>query len=143
MRKIFDSILRYPHKTFWIAMLPVFVLGYLFSVRSIDIQIHDTYLVVSLASLGLFLAIYLLISGMLYYLFRNKRLDANLIVIHIISIIFILIIWFWCSEVQHISTPDSFLTFRKVMDFAILSTMIFLCLQLLFLVNLTISYFRK
>jgi len=143
MKNILSSILQYPYKALWSAALPVFIIGFLLKNRTRDIQLHDTYLVIDLCTVGILMSLYLLLIGLLYFLFRNKRLDVNLTFVHLLSIVLILAIWFGSSRIYPDPSPNNLESFLRNVNFVVLSTMIFVGVQLLFLVNLVFSFFRK
>ena len=58
---------------FWVSMILLTCLSFLKSSKALDIQLHDTYYVISLSTIGIITAILSGFFGLTYWLLRNKN----------------------------------------------------------------------
>ncbi len=78
-----SSFFRKPHQVLWIA-IPVILAITLFSkAETIDIQMHDNYLVITPFHMGLLFGGFLAFLGGIYWLLRHRKLLGGLTATHL------------------------------------------------------------
>ncbi len=83
-----------PYLPLWY-LLPFLLFGFMiYGETDLDIQLHDTYFVISSESIGVFFGLLLAGSGVIYWLLRNKRLIKWMTTIHVLSLLFISVFMF-------------------------------------------------
>lgn len=143
MNNILNWISEYPHKAF-LGIIPfILLVGYVLKVNTIDIQLHDTYMILDLWSVTICVSIYFIIVGIVYYLFRNRRFLRYVTILHTLVSILIVLLWIATSQSEMVRNPTEFEYARKVMSVVIMSLFVFITVQILFLMNLVISIVGK
>jgi len=131
-------ILNKPYKIIWLSIPLVIGLSLIGLNKTIDIQMHDTYLVISLFHVGILFSIILGVIGFFYWLMRKKKLINWMTVVHVIITIgsFLIIL---------IGAMLAKIFFLQVDTLTPLSSIILIGLlsQLLFLFNLIFSSIRN
>jgi heme/copper-type cytochrome/quinol oxidase subunit 1 len=137
-----DSIFQKPYKAIWLSIPIIFTLGLVGMKNTIDIQFHDTYLVITPFHLGILFSIILGIVGCLYWLFRNKELVKWMSSIHIfltiVTLFFIIILSIFWSNLLH----SDFQFFKQINNSIFLLFAIFMISQLMFIINIIIGILR-
>ena len=143
-----------PHKILWaisnFVLLLAIIIYAILGNSAIDVQMHDTYFVVSFAHFFAFLATIYAVFGFIYWSFRGKALIPLLTGFHIIlSLIPLFSISYQMIYLQIGDVPRRYYAFASY-DFAggfinNLSTilMIFGFAQLLLILNVLISWYRN
>lgn len=125
-----------PHKLLWVC-IPLFLALILLGPSSaIDVQNHDTYLVIALFHVGLAFAFKLFILGAIYWLLRKKKLIWILTAAHILlTILAIITLIIWHLFFRQFSTyaVDIFTHQATWIPYLI---WIYLFAQVLFIVNI-------
>jgi|GEM_PF-2721572 len=88
-----DSVVRKPYQLIWLTIPALVLIGLIFRTHTVDIQLADTYYVISNLYFVLPGSVFMLVLGIGYWLMRRQRLNPILIVLHILLTIapFILI----------------------------------------------------
>ena len=135
-------IAKKPYLLFW------FVIPYLLGIAffhggAIDIQLHDTYLVIATWHIGVLQAVLLAVFGLVYWLLRNRKLMPWATVIHVLVTV-ILAVWLLGNPIpsarHYFSGPAS--SGILMMDKFILVMAAWGLAQLLFLVNVVVGLVR-
>ena len=81
-----NKIITKPHKPFLLAILPVMLLGYLSREAVLDINIHDTYVIINYGNLAILFSVLFAIIGISYWAMTktNKKPATWLSAIHLI-----------------------------------------------------------
>lgn len=104
----------YPHIFFWLTALSIILIGE-FSIQNIsnviDINIHDTYYVISRKEISIVFSSLFLLIGFIYWLFQktNIKLNRNLTRFHtIVSIGAVLVYYAFLIYYRYIKTESLF-----------------------------------
>ena len=81
-----NRLIKKPYKPFLLAILPVMLLGFLSRGAVLDINIHDTYVIIDYGHLAIFSSVLFAIIGISYWAMTkaNKKPATWLSVIHLI-----------------------------------------------------------
>jgi heme/copper-type cytochrome/quinol oxidase subunit 1 len=138
-----ESIINKPYKAIWYSILFLFGLSIIGWDNTTDIQLHDTYIVISSIHIGVLFSIYLGIIGIIYRLIRKKKLVDWMTVIHVvITILTFALIIIKGLIFQKIIEGD-FETYRTVNKVLFVVILIALLSQLIFITNLIFGSIRK
>jgi len=133
-----------PHQLFLGSTLLIWLAVLLLPTEAIDIQFHDTYIVIAYYHWAMLFTIILGGIGFLYWLFREKQMIHWMTIFHtIITIIPIVsfFIWYGFPETDNFSNYIEVETFGKFISFWVLS-LLFLLGQIFFIINLLRALFK-
>ena len=139
------KITQAPHFMFWILIPIILLIGLLKPDKTLDINIHDTYIIIALLHLAVLISIIFGILGLGYWVVikLNKRLVNWLTIIHliitVISLCLIILIPFFLPESNQGITS---LYFDAQVTIT-LSALVAVCIQSLYLVNIITALIRK
>ncbi len=128
---------------FWFVIPYLLGVGLLFRNSAIDIQLHDTYLVLSILHIGIVQSIMCALFGLVYWRLRERRLMPWATVIHVlVTIIFAVKLMgnLGPSARRYANIPVSG---YSTWDIFILLAAIWGLAQLLFLVNVVVGLVRE
>lgn len=132
-----------PYRYFWAFIPFVIGLSLLGQRDTIDIQMHDTYFVVDLTHMAFFYSTILVVLGLLYWWFRKRQLINWITVLHVVvSLITILVLQASSLLVPHFVSLNYEL-YQKVNQLITMLMLAFILAQLLFVLNLIISGFKR
>ncbi len=144
------SYFTHPYNYFFPLGLIMIVLSFFTGSRTVDIHVHDTYLVLSFFHILLFIATVFMICGLLYRTLNNYMLSGVLSWIHtgftIVSLLAIPIIFliFSSSREHYIDAASSpFQNYRSYGSLAMWSLLIFLFAQGILVINLLGGLVRR
>ena len=80
--------MKYVTRILFVLIPLIFIITKLSGVETVDIQLHDTYLVISMFHITTLISIFLLANGVLYELIDPNRLVKILTLFHVALIIF-------------------------------------------------------
>jgi len=132
-------ITKLPYIFLW-AIIPFLIgVGLIRQNTAIDIQMHDTYFVVAIWHVGLISSLFLGLIGGIYWLFSDWEWVNWMTILHTgITVFFSLFILLLMIK------PNVFFEFGlQKQSWMLLIGLIFMVGQLLFLINLVISYLRN
>ena len=142
------KIINKPH-FFFFGLVPIFiVLGFFFKDKTLDINIYDTYFIVTYYHFFLFSAVFFAMLGLNYFSLHwaerppRKRLTVTHILLQIISLLFLLTKdnWNWNGE-------DSYVGLQMMNNnsniILLLSFLVFLLSIFVHLINFFSSLFLK
>lgn len=138
-----------PHLIFFIAIPFIILVGFLNRDTATDINLHDTYYVISHFNIALLIAIVIGILGIGYWGVQNANriLSKKMNGTHIVLTFGGLLALFVIDYIPHLSTPDSeFPLFDESPSKNLIITLIVLLIafgQIVYLVNMITSIFRK
>ena len=139
------KITQAPHFMFWILIPIILLIGLLKPDKTLDINIHDTYIIIALLHLAVLISIIFGILGLGYWVVikLNRRLVNWFTIIHliitVISLCLIILIPFFLPESNQGITS---LYFDAQVTIT-LSAVVAVCIQSLYLVNIIIALIRK
>lgn len=138
------KIIKRPYIPFLLAILPVMLLGYLSREAVLDINIHDTYVIINYGYLALWISVLFAIIGISYWAMTkaNKKLATRLSAIHLILTFGgSLMLWI----LPYFYSLDAFAyAFNNDLTTAItLSVLVTLIGQILFPINIVYGLLRK
>lgn len=136
-------IAKKPYQTIWGFIPIVFLLAILNSNNTIDLNWQDTYFVIPYLHFGCFLLLILGGTGLLYWLFRRRKLTHWMTMLHVLITIFV---FFWLMAESYLLKFIPVDDFYKLALFHKVSSILYLAMffgQLFFLANLMISLRRK
>ena len=125
------------YKVLWYCIPFIWLLILFCSNSTFDIQIHDTYLVISSSDLAIVVSLIFGLLGLGYWLMRAYKRIHWLEIFHIVLTI-LSIVGFVSMSILQQDQYDLRLSGRL----AIIFLLVFILAQLLFLINLSISLFR-
>jgi heme/copper-type cytochrome/quinol oxidase subunit 1 len=139
------KITQAPHFMFWILIPIILLIGLLKPDKTLDINIHETYIIIALLHLAVLTSIIFGILGLGYWVVikLNRRLVNWLTIIHliitVISLCLIILIPFFLPESNQGITS---LYFDAQVTIT-LSALVAVCIQSLYLVNIITALIRK
>ncbi|WP_299326009.1 hypothetical protein [uncultured Maribacter sp.] len=139
------KITQAPHFMFLILIPIILLIGLLKPDKTLEINIHDTYILIALLHLAVLISIIFGILGLGYWVVikLNKRLVNWLTIIHliitVISLCLIILIPFFLPESNQGITS---LYFDAQVTIT-LSALVAVCIQSLYLVNIITALIRK
>lgn len=139
-----NFILNKPYKVIWYSIPFLLLLSAVKLSQALDFQFHDTYVVISLLHIGIFLAIILLILGLIYWLMRRRKLVSWLTVLHLVGTIipfFTVIFLGLYYDRTLIGGHQMYNSFHA--NFVIIAFLIGVVSQLFFFINIIFVLFRK
>ncbi|MEO1627449.1 MAG: hypothetical protein AAFV25_20025 [Bacteroidota bacterium] len=137
------------HNILWIFTLVMLLLIAAAGPRSLDLQMHDTYYVISLYHVGLWMSFISLLSGAIYWLVRNKKLFAWMTMVHVLGVVFLFtllsITLLWQSKTLGTAGPRviNLGVYTKASRCYLLGMGLFVLAHILFGVNISISLWRN
>jgi heme/copper-type cytochrome/quinol oxidase subunit 1 len=129
-----------PHRLFWLSIPAILLLSIVGTNNTLDLQLHDTYFVVSAMHLGLLLSALLGFMGLLYWLFRNRCLVNWMTAAHVISTILGFVLLSGTGLIYNGRAASEYRTVNQLLFIVILAVLLS---QLIFMVNLVIGIVRK
>jgi len=133
-----------PYRLLWYFSPFILLISFFNLKHTIDIQQHDTYVVISALNIGLLFAVFSIFCGAIYWVLRNRKLYKWITNIHVLTIIIVpLFLLINVSLTQRFIESIDILNKRSVMDASKIILLIFLLSQILFLLNVLLSIFRK
>lgn len=134
-----NQILRKPYKSLWLAVPMILGLSIIGFDRTIDIQMYDTYFVISSIHIGIFFSIILGIIGFIYWLIRNKRLVNWMTAFHVLATISTLVLVVLTGLLFKKAIQGDFETFGTVNQIMFAIILMAILSQLVFVTNLVLS----
>jgi len=129
-----ELITNKPYHTLWYSIPIILLLAAFGFTHSFDLQLHDTYFVMSTFHLGIAGSIILAITGLLYWFVKSKVLINWMISVHVVvtigTIVFLLFIGY----------NKTLLNFTSQVGVIVIA--LFLVSQLIFIINLAVSLLR-
>jgi H+/Cl- antiporter ClcA len=143
--------IKKPYGLFWLVMPIIVVLGILKKNQVFSIEITDLYFELPFLQFGIFLAIFCGFLGFCYWLFRNKRLQNRLALIHVLvtlALVLFLMIRFGTDKMEAVDVnvfrPTADLRAYYEQNELALSTLVFfVSAQLVLVVNICLFLFKK
>jgi cytochrome c oxidase subunit 1 len=131
---------------FLIALL-AFVGSFLFRGNSaLDLQLHDTYFVISHQHVSLFIALLFACFGLFYWLIDKfgVQLRTTISMFHLVgSALLLIAILIGSNAMNHSHTIGNMDSFRKLNTWMSLLMLFFIAIQVLLPTNIIISLFRR
>lgn len=137
-----------PYQILWIA-IPVFILVSLTRIHStLDLQIHDTFYTMASFDFAVLTSAVLGVSGLLYWLFRNKKLSRWITGIHVIGTLTgssLLFFYILISDIMLAPTYEKLhiLYYDGVNQLVTFAIGIWVISQMLFFINLSYGLIKK
>ena len=136
---MFKLIARHPHKVIW-SVLPLLLgLSILGFNKTIDLQFHDTYFVISWLHIGALLSITFSILGLVYWWFRNTQLIQWMTIVHVITTLIFALLFFALLVFSKYFMLRSILVASKVAYIVVFSLGLFILGQIAFVFNIVFS----
>lgn len=136
-------IIQKPYKLFWILIPLILLISMLRRNSFVDLQFHDTYFVINAINIGVLLSLILGISGILYWIFRKRKLIGWLTQLHVFSMLIIIIAILILIYLNSFLTPiGDFENYMLLMNFWYCLILATLLSQFLFFTNLIVSLFN-
>lgn len=136
-------IINKPYISFWVLSLFMLIYGFYFQNNTLDINVHDTYYVISWFHVFLLISLIFLVIGLVYFTIHklNKTKNSILTYIHIIGTIGGLLLF---TLVPYIFSSESKWSYNDnlIITQLILLALIILVQPILF-VHLIISIFKR
>ncbi|MCB0688787.1 MAG: hypothetical protein KDC53_19755 [Saprospiraceae bacterium] len=88
---ISNQICAYPYKLIWAAIPVILAFAFFGMNDSIDLILHDTYLVIGIFHVGVSISFLLFLLGGIYWQLRNRNMTCWLTVLHVLITLFTLI----------------------------------------------------
>jgi len=136
---MFDIKYR-PYHYLWLSIFLLAVLSSLASNKAIDIQMHDTYLVIAILHIGIIFGGIHAILGFIYWIVRFMKLITWMTYVHVITTIVISVLLILLCVLYTISNNFYLDDFSSIS--ALTFIQIFILCQVLFLLNLILSTFK-
>ncbi|MEP2236863.1 MAG: hypothetical protein ABJI22_00805 [Maribacter sp.] len=143
------KITKTPDIIFWILIPFILLVGFLKPDKTLDINIHDTYLVMDLFNLTVLISIIFGSLGFGYWVIikLNRKLLNWLTVIHLIltilGFLILLLIQIILPEIRQDSPGFDFVFHHDLEQIGISTLFLVIIIQLLYLINIITALFRK
>ena len=137
-----NFVIEKPYKIFWYAIPVLIGLSIIDLNNAIDIQVYDTYIVIALIHMGLFLSIILGLIGFIYWLFRHKKLVNWMTAVHVYITTSTFILFVLSRLILDMAFEEDFEVSRSVYQFIFALILITILSQLVFTINLVFSVIR-
>jgi heme/copper-type cytochrome/quinol oxidase subunit 1 len=137
-----NFVIDKPHKIFWYAIPVIIGLSMIGLNNAIDIQVHDTYIVIALIHMGLFLSIILGLIGFIYWLFRHKKLVNWMTAVHVYITTSTFILFVLSGLITTRAFERDLEVVRTVYYIIFTLILITILSQLVFTINLALSVIR-
>jgi len=145
LKKLFQK----PHLAFFALIPLILLMGFLNPAAGLDINVHDTYIVISYKHIAIFLAYLFLVLGLGYWVMQrtHRKLSQWLNAIHIILTIggltglFLMPNVAFSTKLQSASPLFDGLILQNVVP--VVLTILIALAQLLYIINLIIGILRK
>ena len=138
-----NNLSRNPHQTLWLGLLVLIIFAWIIPCKGIDIQMHDTYLSMSTVQFAMGISLFLGFLGLSYWaLIRiGKQPIKALVMGHIaLSLFTVMSFIFLICEYGTYQMMRFGKASYEVIDYAVL---LFWIGQVLFFVDMVLSFFRK
>lgn len=134
-----------PHQLFFASIPLICLLASILPTKTIDLQIHDTYTVLALIHLAIPTSIILAGIGLLYWLFRYKKMLDWMILFHTSMTILPILLFFIWFGLPIEEAANNYIEGDAITRywFYLIFLLLFLFGQILFVVNLLIALFNK
>ena len=130
------SIVTIPYLYFWI-MIPVYCFMLIFfGNHSMDIQLHDTYYVISMTHVWLFLIWTFSLFGLVYWSVRKLKTYNWITAIHVLATLSMVFLLFSVDRIAYFR-QDHFYSITMIFG------LIFSLAQILFVLNILFSLLRR
>jgi len=138
-----NRIIKKPYKPFLLAILPVMLLGFLSRGAVLDINIHDTYVIINYWHMALLISVLFAISGISYWAMTkaNKKPATWLSAIHLI-LTFGGSLMLWILP-NFYSVYSFAYAFNNLTAAIIISILVMLIGQILFPINIVYGLLKK
>jgi len=138
-------------KFFWVLSLLLLLISFfpLFGNSALDLQLHDTYLVIGHSQICLILSVITFIIGLIYYLCKWLPLNNWISHLHVlitycfIGLILITMLMSSGSPRHYYSFDDGTSFYPRLIHFLILSSFLYLLFQVLFLINVFLGLWKS
>ena len=134
-----------PHQLFFASIPLICLLATTLPTKTVDLQIHDTYIVFALIHLAIPTSMILAGIGVLYWLYRHKNTTDWMTLFHtFMTILPILLFFIWFGLPIEDATTN-YIEGGAITRYwlYLISLLLFLLGQILFVVNLLIALFKK
>ena len=132
-------MLNHPYKVWWYAIPILLLLSALGPGRSIDIQWHDTYFIITSLSFSILFSIMAGVFGIMYWAFRNRKLSKWMTLFHLIinlmSFIGVILLSLFYFELMGRNRSSFYIIQKTILIFLALNV----CSQFVFILNLVLS----
>jgi hypothetical protein len=143
--------IKKPYGLFWLAIPIIIVLGILKKEQAFSIELMDLYFEMPFLQFGVFLAVICGVLGFCYWLLRHKRLANRLVLVHVLATLalaFFLMIRFGTPKMDildmNVFRPnDDLRSYYEQNELAISAIVFFVSVQLVLIVNICLTFFKK
>ncbi len=132
-----------PHKQIWYSIPMIVVLSMIRVNSTIDIQLHDTYLVIKSLHIGVIFSVILGIIGLVYWVMKEKKLVNWMTRFHVATTIFVFCIIMVTGIILQDVIEGSLRVFRVINQFLFAVILIGIISQLVFIVNLFLGLIKR
>ncbi|MEM9544854.1 MAG: cbb3-type cytochrome c oxidase subunit I [Bacteroidota bacterium] len=112
--------------------------------KTIDIQLHDTYIVLASGHLGILLSILLVLFGGIYWLVRKKKLIRWMTRVHVLSMLILSVFLFFGLLLSNQSVRSyDHVSYQFIIRAVTYVLATLLLVNLIFVLNISIAIFRN
>lgn len=138
-----NYLLQKPHRSVW-ASVPLIILISLGGIHTVlDLQLHDTYLVLASPNIGILFSLLLGLIGLTYWLFRDKKLVDWMTSTHVLLTIVCALLLVLTGIFSNNLAGADYSTFRVTNQILVGLIIVFIVSQIVLLINLGISTIRN
>jgi heme/copper-type cytochrome/quinol oxidase subunit 1 len=138
-----DLLVSKPHKQIWYSIPMIIVLSIIRVNNTIDIQLHDTYLVIKSLHIGFLFSVILGIIGLVYWVMKEKKLVNWMTRFHVAATIFVFCIIMVTGIIFQDVIEGNLGVFRLMNQFLFVVILIGIISQLVFVVNLFLGLIKR
>lgn len=136
------AIKNRPYLLLWLAIPVVLTISVIRGLdKVVDLNIYDTYYIITAFDLGLLISIFLAILDGIYWISRNRKLLKGLTAFHVLTtllgpLLILLTYWFYNSEISTFDYQKQLELSAKINLILTLTAIFWIASQLAFLFNL-------
>ena len=136
------SLVDHPHKILWFAVPAILALSAVGLRKAIDLQVHDTYLIVGVPHFGVILSLLLLLAGGGYWLMGRQELIRWLTATHVVLTVLACITILVTGLLYQPGATQDFRSFQAVNNAVLWLLVVAAGSQLLFVTNVAWTFLR-
>lgn len=131
-----------PYHILWGGIPMIFLTIAITPEKTFDLQLHDSYFVISSIHMALFVSIYLILLGTIYWLVKKYKTVSILNTIHSTVTVFGLLSISIIIFVETINPANAIRGFTLLNSIGMVIFALIILVQLIFIINLTIGIIR-
>ena len=145
---MYNMLINAPYKILWMTVPVLIVMG-LFQINNeADLQIYDTYIVISAIKLAVLFSILMILNGVVYWLVRSRALIRWMTIYQVVSAIGMIVFLMAVMPGMQMEDADNVTDFKQIQQHYNLAEVFAKCFlvwafsQIILVVNVGLSLMR-